>query len=216
MSNPSIVSYQISSGNSDVAYIPLPTGVSSGNYIFGILRSDSSGVHNIPSGFTQLGQEFTIFNYIDTFNAGACFYKIADGTESTGNYINIESGKYISYVANVVSTGIKEYRQFNNNLDMNSSYAFGCYIKSSGKLVINAIGGICPFTNGTYISQYDAPFNGLFHSGVSLYINSGIYNSGYSPIWSVIRPTGYPFENSGYLSQFPPALFSFGLSVAFN
>ena len=211
-----IVSYTTSSGNGGSIYIPTPTGISSGNILLLCVRNDSTGSPAVPSGFTLLGDASTIFTYTNTFYGGYLCYKQSDGVESTGISINIESGKFISYMANVNSTGIVEYRGFNDNINQSIAYVHGCKLPTDSGLVINIIGGLSPMAGATSLKVEDVPFNGVFHSGVSFYLSTGIYSSGYSPNYILNRPTGYPYLNSGYLEQFPPALFSFGYSIAFG
>lgn len=212
---PNLISYGLSSGVSNIVSVPLPTGVSSGNFLLGIVRSNNSGNHNIPSGWTQIGSEFFVNDYINNICAGAVFYRNANGLDS-GYSITIDSGKYVGTILNVnQTTGIDNYQILNSGQGCSSTILYGQKLNYSGELQLDIILGLTPLLGAT-LGGYEAPFNGLYHSGVSLYVNVTTveYPSGnYSPPSFLIRASGSEYQNSGQLYYYPGGLYYAGMSL---
>lgn len=222
MPRPSIIGHTLSSGVGQSITLNVPTGVVNGDYLLSIIRSNQTGVHNPPSGWTKL-QELNIFTHssgAQGINAGALFYRSASGEPS--NYIfDIESGKYTAVSIGIRDTnGIDTYSVYNSGLTCLNPANFGTKVNYTGGLSLDIFGAMSPLVGGSFINIYEAPFNGTYHSGVSLSISSGYlqYSStgNYSPPKSVSRASGSQFLNSGDLYYQPPSIYYFGVSLEFK
>lgn len=206
MTNPSVASYSVGSGNSTLLTTPYPTGISSGNILLYFVSAN--GAVTSPSGWTKLGDDFTIYKG----EIGGCFYKTANGLESGNIQQVVSSGRYCSSILNISNaTGVADYRQFNERRGDPS--IFTPKVKVSGSLIVSCVASNVLFNGSTDFYLENCPYNSVYHSGASLYFKYGNYGSGYAPPVSLTRGSGTRVQSSGYDVNIPSSPQYCGMSV---
>lgn len=202
--SPDVISYSAVSGVGGTINIPKPTGVSSGNYFIGAIRSNST-TFQPPAGWTPIYTGIIYRKSGIPYSGGAIWYKQIGNTglEPTGYAFIASTGRFCGIILNVQTTGILSYSSYTGVHPLHYAYSPNIYGRS-GNLAIRII------NSDTILGESSV----YVFSGVDVIgMNSGV---GLGVKWQNVVSSGnigahyFPLAGSSYL---PPKIYNFSNTI---